>query len=163
MPDSVHADTVKAALNDYLTECAQKNEEPVTETYRWYAVMRERLHMNFSGLNRWSAETAAKKFNIQVLTQLNNLVKSGRLVKRKQYQNALFYTPAKAAEIDRAQAKQEQAAEQALQQALTIRLRLEELRLTPKDSGGTTVTLSLDDWHRLVTLAENGTALRREG
>lgn len=163
MPDKVTADDVRAALNDYLDDCAEKREEPVIETYRWYRIMGEQLHVDFSGLNRWSQVTAAKKFNVQVLTQLNNLVKSGRLVKRKQYQNTLFYTPAKAKALDEARAAQEQAAEQVLQRALTIRLRLEELGLSPKDSGGTTVTLSLDDWHQLVTLAENGTALRREG
>ncbi|HEY1700783.1 MAG TPA: hypothetical protein VGG75_13805 [Trebonia sp.] len=162
MPDHVHADIIKAALSDYLNECAKDNQEPVAETYAWYQLMRERLHMDYSGLRRWDQEASEKKFNGQVLTQLNTAVRSGQLVKRKQYQNVLFYTPARAQEIDGAQATQEQAAEQALQRALTIRLRLEKLGTEPYQAGAG-LTLSLDDWHRLVTLAENGTARRREG
>jgi hypothetical protein len=162
MPDKVTADEVRAALSVYLDECARLGTEPVAETYTWYQLMRERLRMDFSGLNHWSRETAEKKFNSQVLTQLNNLVKSGRLVKRHVYQNTVFYTPAKAAALDRAVTAREQAAEQERQRALTIRLRLDALGVFPLTGHGN-ITLSLDDWHKLVTLAENGTALRREG
>lgn len=162
MPDKVTADDIRDALSGYLGECAKLGTDPVAETSAWYQLMSERLRMDFSGLRRWDREASAKKFNGQVLTQLNSAVRSGLLVKRHVYRDTVFYTPEKARALDEAAVKKEEAAEQERQRVLTIRLRLESLGIFPQVGRSTSVELSLDDWHRLVTLAENGTALRRD-
>jgi hypothetical protein len=161
MPSYTSADSIRSELNRYLDECEKHGREPVAEPHEWYALMAEHLGMSYTGLRRWDAESAQVKFQHQVFTQLNNADKAGRLVKRRRYQGVVFITPGKAAQLDKAEDAQEQAAEQERQRALTIRLRLEKLGVFPP--AGDSIRLTLDDWHKLVTLAENGTALRREG
>lgn len=160
MPNSATPDDIRAALSGYLDECRQNGKVPATSVNGYARELEKRLQLNWTGPS-WGQAEAAKRFQAQVRAQLNNLARDGVLIKEVRNRLSRFYTPAAARQLDEIEKKRQRQLEETRELRVRLRERLGALGITGTGSFRS-IDISLNDWDRLVTLAENGTALRRD-
>jgi hypothetical protein len=157
----VTAKEVREALMSYLADCAGKSEEPASETAAFCTVLTSRLNPDYSGLRPWDALDAKTKFRAQVLAQLNKLTAEGVLVKRGERRGVHFFTPEAAQHHDEDRERRRAGCTEKTARTAAVRVRLAHLRFSDTGTSQNTISLELDDWEALVSLAENGKALHR--
>lgn len=147
---------VRQQLAGYLAESGKLGLEPVNETWRFYRLMEDRVPLGLDTLSQWAAAAARTRFQTQVLRELNLLAGKGVLVKRGDRKDLRFYTPAAAKAVDEAKdSAQRQRAERRTAEGV-VRDRLAALGCEPLVQSGAGVRLDLEDWERLLNLAEKG-------
>lgn len=149
---------IRTVLEDYLRECAEKGEAPGNQTYQFYRIAQERLHVSYAGMPLWEGRDAQTRFKFQVLRTLDKIAADGILVRRGMRRDLRFLTPAAAAALDREEAETRRQKEARLDRAKDIAGRLQALDLTVLASSGIPVRLDPGDWEKLLDLAEYGRA-----
>jgi hypothetical protein len=151
------AKQVRAALAEYLAECAQEGVQPPEETHQYYRLIEDRMGLRLSSLKPWHEQNAREKLRVQILRELNLLAAQGVLVKRGSQRDLRFLTPAAAKSADEHDTAVRKHLAAETRRTRNVMRQLETVGITPLQDSSGSVFLSLDDWEILIRLAEKGT------